>query len=294
MPLQFEPVSIDKQDRYINRLAACPGKTSDYSFVNIWAWGQEYGLSWAWDDRLVWLKQTEPEETLWAPIGPWEDIDWKQTFSDHPKTENIFIRVPEKLANLWKQTLGAQVQLEEIRGHWDYLYDVSELKTLKGKRFHKKKNLLNQFIKKNNFSYAPLGPDQIDKALAMQENWCTWRDCESLDTLAAENRSIQRVLTDWETMTGLSGGTLTVEGQMVAYTVAEQVSEDTILIHFEKANQDFKGAYQAINQQFLLNTGDNYRFVNREQDLGDEGLRKAKLSYHPVDFLKKYHAVISI
>jgi hypothetical protein len=294
MPLQFEPVSIDKQDPYLKRLAACPEKTSDYSFVNIWAWGQEYGLSWAWDDRLVWIKQTEPEETLWAPIGPWENIDWKQTFSDRPKTENIFIRVPEKLANLWKQTLGAQVQLEEIRGHWDYLYDVSELKALKGKRFHKKKNLLNQFIKKNNFSYAPLGPDQIDKALAMQENWCTWRDCESLDTLAAENRSIQRVLTDWETMTGLSGGTLTVEGQMVAYTVAEQVSEDTVLIHFEKANQDFKGAYQAINQQFLLNTDDNYRFVNREQDLGDEGLRKAKLSYHPVDFLKKYHAVISI
>ena len=294
MPLQFEPVSIDKQDPYLKRLAACPEKTSDYSFVNIWAWGQEYGLSWAWDDRLVWIKQTEPEETLWAPIGPWEDIDWKQTFSDHPKTENIFIRVPEKLANLWKQTLGAQVQLEEIRGHWDYLYDASELKALKGKRFHKKKNLLNQFIKKNNFSYAPLGPDQIDKALAMQENWCTWRDCESLDTLAAENRSIQRVLTGWETMTGLSGGALTVEDQMVAYTVAEQVSEDTILIHFEKANQDFKGAYQAINQQFLLNTGDNYRFVNREQDLGDEGLRKAKLSYHPVDFLKKYHAVILI
>ncbi len=294
MPLQFEPVSIDKQDPYLKRLAACPEKTSDYSFVNLWAWGQEYGLLWAWDDRLVWLKQTEPEETLWAPIGPWEDIDWKQTFSDHAKTENIFIRIPEKLANLWKQTLGAQVQLEEIRGHWDYLYDVSELRALKGKRFHKKKNLLNQFIKKNNFSYAPLGPDQIDKALAMQENWCTWRDCESLDTLAAENRSIQRVLTGWEAMTGLSGGTLTVEGQMVAYTIAEQVSEDSILIHFEKANQDFKGAYQAINQQFLLNTGDSYRFVNREQDLGDEGLRKAKLSYHPVDFLKKYQAIISI
>ena len=128
----------------------------------------------------------------------------------------------------------------------------------------------------------------------MQENWCTWRDCESLDTLAAENRSIQRVLTGWETLTGLSGGTLIVEDQMVAYTVAEQVSEDTILIHFEKANQDFKGAYQAINQQFLLNTGDKYHFVNREQDLGDQGLRKAKLSYHPADFLKKYHAVISI
>jgi uncharacterized protein len=159
MPLQFEPVSIDKQGPYLKRLAACPEKTSDYSFVN-----------------------------------------------------------------LWKHTLGARVQQEEIRDHWDYIYDVSELKTLKGNRFHKKKNLLNQFIKKNKFTYAPLGPEHIESALAMQENWCTWRDCESLDTLAAENRSIQRVLTDWEKLTGLSGGTLTVEDQMIAYTVAEKIS----------------------------------------------------------------------
>jgi uncharacterized protein len=294
MPIQFEPITIDKQGAYLKRLAECPEKTSDYSFVNLWAWGQEYGLLWAWDDRLVWLKQTEPEDILWAPVGPWETIDWKQAFSTFSGKENIFIRVPETLSTLWKQALGAQVQLEEIRDHWDYLYDVSELKTLKGKRFHKKKNLLNQFIKKTDFRYAPLGPDQIDSALAMQENWCTWRDCESLDTLAAENRSIQRVLTGWDTLTGLSGGTLTVGDQMVAYTVAETIAEDTILIHFEKANQDFKGAYQAINQQFLLNTGPNHRLVNREQDLGDAGLRKAKLSYHPVDFLKKYRAIISI
>ena len=293
MPLRFEPISIHKQDLYIQQFLACPQKTSDYSFVNLWAWGREYGLEWSWGDPLIWLKQTEPEEIFWAPIGPWEEIDWTEVFSKRFPEEAVFVRVPEKLAMYWRRDLKGRFQSEETREHWDYIYDVSELAALKGNRFHKKKNLLNQFIRKNSFTYAPLGPDQIDNALSMQESWCTWRDCESLDTLAAENRSIQRVLTDWDRLEGLSGGTLTVDNQMVAYTVAEKLSKDMVLIHFEKANQAFKGAYQAINQQFLAHSDEQYRFVNREQDLGDEGLRKAKLSYHPVDFLKKYRITVS-
>lgn len=293
MPLRFEPLSIDNQNAYVKRFLACPEKTSDYSFVNIWAWSREYGLVWAWDDPLIWLKQTEPEEIFWAPVGPWEEIDWVQRFSKRFSHETVFIRVPETLAVHWNRIFAGRIRSEEIRDHWDYIYDASELAALSGNRFHKKKNLLNQFIKKYDFVYAPLGSDQIDQALAMQENWCTWRDCESLDTLAAENRAIQRVLTAWGALSGLSGGTLTVDGQMVAYTVAERFSEDMGLIHFEKANPDFRGAYQAINQQFLVHAGSQYKRVNREQDLGDEGLRKAKLSYHPVDFLKKYRLVIS-
>lgn len=293
MPLEFEPVSIDKQDLYVKQFLTCPQKTSDYSFVNLWAWGGEYGLHWAWDDPLIWLKQTEPEEIFWAPVGPWESVDWRQLFSKRLAEDTIFLRVPERLAERWSRIFAGRMRTEEIRDHWDYIYDVSELTALPGNRFHKKKNLLNQFLKKNSFTYAPLGPDQIDQALAMQESWCTWRDCESLDTLAAENRSIQRVLADWETLTGLSGGTLTVDNQMVAYTIAERLTEDMILIHFEKANQDIKGAYQAINQQFLAHSGSQYKFVNREQDLGDERLRKAKLSYHPVHFLKKYRIAVS-
>jgi len=293
MPLEFEPVSIDKQDLYGKQFLACSQKTSDYSFVNLWAWRKEYGLHWAWDDPVIWLKQTEPEEIFWAPVGPWESVDWRQLFSKRFGEDTIFLRVPEILAEQWSRIFADRIRSEEIRDHWDYIYDASELTALPGNRFHKKKNLLNQFFKKNSFTYAPLGPDQIDKALAMQESWCTWRDCESLDTLAAENRSIQRVLADWQTLKGLSGGTLTVDNQMVAYTIAERLTEDMILIHFEKANQDIKGAYQAINQQFLAHSGNQYKFVNREQDLGDERLRKAKLSYHPVHFLKKYRIAIS-
>jgi hypothetical protein len=128
----------------------------------------------------------------------------------------------------------------------------------------------------------------IEVAMALQENWCTWHDCESLDALAAENLAISRVLGSWEKLKGPTGGAILVDGQMIAYTIAEPLSKDVVVIHFEKGNVDFKGAYQAVNQMFLENFGQNFKIVNREQDLGDAGLRKAKLSYNPSSFLKKY------
>ncbi|MBW2563206.1 MAG: DUF2156 domain-containing protein [Deltaproteobacteria bacterium] len=209
-------------------------------------------------------------------------------FDELSGKQALFIRIPEKLLLTWKESLGDRIAVEEERGSWDYLYSISELTELKGKRFHKKKNLLNQFTKNYNFQFIPFDTEAIHMAMAMQEDWCTWRDCEASDVLAAENNAISRVLNSWEKIGGLIGGAIIVNETMAAYTVAESLSADMLLIHFEKGNTDFKGVYQAINQLFLENSGKNYEIVNREQDLGDEGLRKAKLSYHPVDFIKKY------
>ena len=132
----------------------------------------------------------------------------------------------------------------------------------------------------------------VDQALAMQEDWCTWRDCESHDTLAAENKSIARILGQWQNLKGLNGGALRVEDNLVAYTIAERMPDQTIVIHFEKGNPDYKGSYQAINQLFLENLAPGPDLVNREQDLDDPGLRKAKLSYHPVGHVKKYELAL--
>ena len=292
MPLKFEPITLDRQEDYLDILSRCPQKTSDYSFVNLWGWAREYELSWAWDNGLVWIRQTVPEPMYWAPIGSWNEVDWADRFSAYISKDQPFNRVPSQLMERWEIEIPDQIQVRESRGHWDYLYNCSELVDLKGNRFHKKKNLVNQFLKKYDYTFDSLTADRIDLALSLQTDWCTWRDCESFDTLAAENRSIQRVLENWNRIKGLLGGLLLVEGEMAAYTVAERLSDDMVLIHFEKANPEFKGAYQAINQMFLAHSGKGFRLVNREQDLDDEGLRKAKLSYHPADFLKKYQITV--
>lgn len=293
MKLFFEPITIDKQNKYLDYFSRCPQKTSDYSFINLWGWAEEYGLLWAWENDLIWLKQTKPEVRFWAPIGTWQDINWPTRFKKLAISACSFIRIPEELVQIWKIGLSDLLRIESAKGQWDYLYLISDLVNLQGNRFHKKKNLLYQFQKNYDYAYLKLGSDTVAMARTMQADWCSWRDCESSENLSAENRVIDRILKNWDRFIGMTGGVLMVNQKIAAYTVAEALTNDMLLIHFEKASPEFKGSYQAINQMFLFHSAQNFKIVNREQDLDDEGLRKAKLSYHPVDFLRKSKVEIS-
>ena len=288
--LKYEPITLEKQDEYIELFSKCPCAASDYSFVNLWGWSEEYGLEWAWTDKVVWIRQTKPELLYWSPVGQWEDVHWKKIFFNFESTIK-FIRIPLRLVELWQKYFDQHMTIIEERENWDYLYSYSELVMLKGNKFHKKKNLLNQFKKKYDFKFIPFKSDLIHDTVAMQEDWCNWRDCESDETLSSENRAILKILRSWDKLRNVSGAVLFVDNMIVAYTVAERLSEKTVVIHFEKGCPTYKGIYQAINQMYLENSHEDFDFVNREQDLGDEGLRKAKLSYHPVDFFRKYKVI---
>ena len=283
---EFSPISLSDMPRYLELLKQTDSRASDYSFANIFGWANYYQLEWRFDGTLCWLRQKKPTPSYWAPVGPWEAVqDWKSC----PEIASgaTFIRVPEALATLWGQALGEAAVVEESRGQWDYLYLSSELAALSGNRFHKKKNLVSQFQKLYSYEYQAVTPACVDTVMDMQEDWCRWRDCESAETLLAENEAVARVLAHWHKIPGLCGGIIRVDGDPVAYTIAEPLNEDTLIIHFEKAASDIKGAYQAINWMFCNDMGVRHTYINREQDLDDEGLRKAKLSYNPVDFIRK-------
>lgn len=292
MALNFEPVTLNRQKEYRELLTGSRWEASDYSFTNLWTWCSEYGLTWAWEDDIVWIHQKEPVSVYWAPVGRWENVDWEERLQRHFSGPARFTRVPEPLVKLWKDALPDRVSAQAAEDHWDYLYSVEELIALKGNRFHKKKNLLNQFLKSYEHEYKPITLDCIEETIGMQESWCTWRDCESDKTLAAENQAIERVLIHWEELEGLFGGAVYVDDKMVAFTVAEAQNDETIIIHFEKGLVDYKGVYQAINQMFLAENA-AYKVVNREQDMGEEGLRKAKRSYNPIDYVRKFKVTLS-
>lgn len=284
MNFDFTEITLDRQADYQARLQATPQVSSDYSFVNLWAWAEEYGLSWAWDEELVWIRQKKPTLAYWAPVGPWPTIDWRRM---RPCLQGLsFIRLPEPLALLMAHAYPS-ARIRTTRDHWDYLYAVKELVALAGTRFHAKLNLLHQFQKSYLWRYQPLDAGLIEMVLAMQSQWCAWRNCEDSADLAAEDRVIAKALRSFPHFPTLLGGALLVDAQVVAFTVAEPLSADTLVIHFEKGMGSYKGVYQAMNQQFLA-TQTGFTLVNREQDLGHEGLRKAKLSYNPVAFLRKY------
>ena len=285
MSLIFEPISLARQDDYLSRLRSMPQLSSDYSFVNLFAWAEEYGLTWAWDSDLVWIKQESPVQCLWAPVGDWEKVDWLGKCAGF--SEKLpFYRIPQKCIDI-SNRLASLFEIRESRDHWDYIYSAQELIDLKGNRFHKKKNLLRQFQKNFTAEFISLDKRSIEKVLMMQLNWCATRNCEASAGLSAENRVISKVLHLYDSFKGILGGSLVVDNEIVAFTVAERLDNGTIVVHFEKGIQGYKGVYQAINQMFLAAQA-GVEKVNREQDLGNEGLRKAKLSYNPIDFIKKY------
>jgi hypothetical protein len=286
----FNDIGFDRMEEYLAKLSACPYVTSDYSFVNLYGWAAHYGLKWCFEGNLAWIRQTAGEEVFWAPAGDWAGVDWAALRClDKPMR---FTRVPEPLVEIWKGVFGARVAATEVRDHFDYVYSVKELVELAGARFHKKKNLLRQFEKGYDFQYVPLGDACVHEVLAMQKEWLSWQE-EPSKALEAENEAIHRVLCASERLNGLVGGVIRVEGRVVAYTVGERLTDDTIVIHFEKGDTRYKGIYQAISQHFLDTQADRFQFVNREQDLGDEGLRKAKQSYNPVKFMRKYEVMLT-
>ncbi len=292
MNMIFEPIDLDRQGDYLKKLSRCSQIASDYSFINLWGWREAHGLSWAWHDGLVWIQQTVPESILWAPVGNWAETDWPSVLDAMKEHCTTMIRIPEALIKIWQSALPGLEKPVESREHWDYLYNRQDLVDLKGNKLHKKKNLVNQFKNKFAFTYLPFGPQMVDQAKAMQEDWCTWRDCESHETLNAENQVIAKVLDNWQQLEGITGGALQVQDRLAAYTIAEELPDGTLVIHFEKGDPDYKGSYQAINQMFLENVPGSHPLINREQDLGNEGLRKAKLSYNPVDYVRKYRIAL--
>jgi hypothetical protein len=291
MKLDFRPVALADQKTFASCLSRCPAKTSDYSFVNVWGWAAVYDLQWAMAEDLIWICQHRPALRYWAPIGDWRTVDWPRYFERYPQFQSALTRVPEPLARWWEKIFGPKVSISPDRDQFDYIYDAKELIQLAGSRFHKKRNLLNQFSKNYDFQYENLSAGGAEAAMAMQKNWCAWRECDADDALENENQAIRNVLSHWPALEGLMGGCLRVNGEMIAYTIADPLEKDSLVIHFEKGNIDYKGVYQAINQMFLehaIAAHPAIRYVNREQDLGDAGLRRAKESYHPIGFLKKF------
>lgn len=286
--LDFSPLSMERREKYNQLYAYCNEKASDYSFINIWGWSEERKYEWAFSEDLCWLSLNYSSHPVyWAPIGNWNRLDWGEILSKNFVEGTIFERTPQALADIWGEQLEGRIEVEDQRSEWEYLYDYSKMVTLSGNKLHKKKNLLTQFTKLYEYSYAPICPARLSDIRKMQNEWCEWRGCEESPGLMAENTAITRVLSEWENLPGLMGGSLTVDGKIIAYTVAEDLGDGIVVIHFEKGLDSYKGVYQAINQIFLSHTT-GFNFVNREQDMGSEGIRQAKESYSPIGYLKKY------
>lgn len=290
MNTTFTPVTLELLDKYMAYFRATPRRSADYTFTNLWGWAEQYGLELSFREDLCWIRQTRPFTQLWAPVGDWEHADW----DIHPEIRmgTILHRVPDELSSLMQTRLGSKrTAVEPVRDQWEYLYSREELATLNGNKFHKKKNLVNQFRKLYGMDYRPLdmqtNPSGLEDVLRLQEAWLRWRDNGDDPSLQAENDAIFRVVNNWTRLPGLMGGSLYVENTMVAFTIGEPLGAGSLVLHFEKVLPGYKGVYQAINNAFAQHAPEDCTTLNREQDLGDDGMRQAKETYNPIGFVQK-------
>ena len=285
----FTPIALEHKDAIDAALRLAPPLASEYTFTNLFAWGEvsHYAVSQRGAHVLV-RKGAGRELTMLQPLGPDADaatleamLAYLAPLSDCPAIE----RVGEDF--LARLDCPHHLRARDERAQFDYVYAVDEMIALTGEKFHAKKNLLNQFQKRYAYRYLPLTTGEIARTLPFHHAWCAERECEKNEGMRREQCAVFRMLEHFEYL-GLAGGAIEIDGEIVALTLGERLNADTLVIHVEKARAGYIGLYQAINWEFLRHAAQDYRFVNREQDLGVEGLRKAKLSYNPVRMVKKY------
>ena len=287
--LEFNPLALSLREEYSSHFFAAQERASDYSFINLWGWNNERRYETALYENLCWIRLTNKEPfELWAPVGDWSNKNWKNILRKLFPEGTVFSRVPEKLTLILQAQLDDMIEVSDQRSEWEYMYSANELVALSGNRFHRKKNLLYQFLKYSPV-YEEINSENIEEIRTFQYEWCKIKDCNEFNGILAENTAVIRVLSDWERLPGIMGGAVRIGGKLAAYTVAEDIGDGTVIIHFEKGFylDSYKGVYQGINHFFLKNSKE-FNLVNRQQDMGLNGLRQAKLTYNPIGFIRKY------
>ena len=286
---EFKEIGLNFRDVIQEHLRSNPLEASEYTFTNLFAFRDLYNFKIAsLKHNLIILKNAEPR-SMFCPVGNSHMDTVLDELSGYliDERDTCFMeRVPESFVNSYL-TNNDRYRAGEERAHFDYVYDIKELAELKGRKFHDKKNKVNKFRNSYTYEYASITPDLIAECLEFEDYWCEVRECEKYYGLHKERCAIREMLNNFGALE-LRGGVIRMEGKIAALTLGEKLLPDTLVIHIEKANADIPGLYQVIQQEFLIHEAGDFRFVNREQDLGMEGLRRSKMSYNPMKFVKKY------
>lgn len=176
------------------------------------------------------------------------------------------------------------------RDSFDYVYLQEKLASLRGKKYHAKRNHISYFEKNFNWTFEELSRENIDDCIAMNEKWYSLNVEKDREGIEVEREVLRLNFAHFEEIGGV-GGVLRIDGEVIAFTFGERLNENTFVIHFEKAYSDIRGAYPMINNLFASRLLNQYEYINREDDVGSEGLRSAKLSYHPEFLVEKFTAV---
>jgi hypothetical protein len=292
----MRPLTLDDHRVLSGLLGELRPAQSELTFTNLLVWRDAYQiqLSRVGDAVAVLAWRADPDDSfLFPPLGEDADASMVRCCLEYMAQEGHRPRMSRATeADLARLGISEDTfSIEADRDQWDYVYRVQDLIELRGNRYHRKRNHIEQLRSRHEFAYRPLTPELVPACQELQDRWCDEKHCDLVATLRAEARAVKEVLESCETL-GVTGGCIEIEGRVEAFTLGELLNPETVVIHIEKANAAFHGLYQVINQQFLEREWRDFTYVNREQDLGIPGLRRAKDSYHPDHMVEKFNVAL--
>ena len=293
--LVFKPITLDSLSEIAPYLPQQNYRTCDFSIGGIYMWVDYFGYEYAICHDTLFIRGGEEDHlqnTAFAvPVGALdlkESIPLLGAYCRQHGQPLILSAVPEPAAQTIAGLYGCPVT--ELPDWGDYLYRASDLATLVGHRFNKKRNRVNKFKSTYpDFQYEPVTAQNLPELKAFFDRYMQAYHKDS-ELFAYEESKVAQVLHEYDRLP-FEGGLLRVGGEIAAFSVGEVVN-DTLIVHIEKARKDIVGAYEAINYFYsaqMAETHPEVQYINREDDAGDPGLREAKLSYNPETILKKYN-----
>lgn len=264
----------------------------EFSSANCVFWGDYYKTSFTIiEDMLAFCREEDGKVTSFTfPVGAHDPKYAFDKMVDYFKANNLPFAMhmiePEMFAQI-EQWYPGIYKIEYKRDDADYLYSREKLASLSGKKLHGKRNHINRFLELYpDYRYERINGKNWQECLELNRRWQEENNAKQQEDKLVEERFLSYALAHRKIL-GMKGALIRVNGEVVAFTLGEPLTEDTFVVHFEKAYAHIQGAYAMINREFVRRELENYEYVNREEDMGIPGLRKAKQSYQPVCLVEK-------
>jgi len=290
--LPFRPVTIDDKETlqyFFNKVAF---GNCDFSFSNIFSWKHFYDTNFAVKDDFLYFR-FQPGDYSPGYLFPVGDGNLKAAIenmkqdADERAAELQLYAVTQKMFDLLEEAMPGQFLYEKDRDWYEYIYSSNDLITLKGKKFQAKRNHINKFMRTYEWEYLPITREIIPDCLSLYERWCAENGgCHGEKSLLEERIATHCAFNNFEKL-GLIGGALRINGEILAYSYGQPLTKDVFGVHAEKCLYEIDGGFTMINREFAEHNCVAYTYINREEDLGMDSLRQAKMSYHPVILLEK-------
>lgn len=293
----FKEITLADKDWMTDLFRKGNLNSEEYNFTFCFMWREVYGYKAArFGDYVVVASEREGKPASYLfPAGCGDVAPVLDALRERAKRRNEplsfhCVLAPHKA--MLETMYPNEFTFQALTDYYDYVYDAQSLITLAGKKLHSKRNHINRFKENNpDWKYEAITPENLGEIMAMSKKWCELNGCNDDKSLRNEMCSVRAALDNFFSL-DISGGLIRLDSGVVAFSIGERLNSDTYLVHIEKAFGEIQGAYTIINQEFAAANCDGYLYIDREDDSGSEGLRKAKLSYRPVFMIEKFEASV--